>query len=135
MARAPHIVAVSARQPGTTWHRIVNDERWLPWRLCPDGRFEFHLAGYSRCCGHGRCGVLAPSFTLVMQEFVYALTFITAVSHYTVSVGVPTFLVRGDVYFCGSLMAACFIASMPIAILDNFFVDRFISGFTVGAIQ
>jgi multiple sugar transport system permease protein len=79
--------------------------------------------------------VVIFTFTLVMQEFVYALTFITAVSHYTVSVGVPTFLVRGDVYFWGSLMAACFIASVPIAILYNFFLDRFITGFTVGAIK
>ena len=79
--------------------------------------------------------VVIFAFTLVMQEFVYALTFITAVSQYTVSVGVPTFLVRGDVYFWGSLMAACFIASVPIAILYNFFLDRFISGFTVGAIK
>jgi len=79
--------------------------------------------------------VVIFSFTLVTQEFVYALTFISPVSEYTVSVGVPTFLVRGDVYFWGSLMAACFIASVPIAILYNFFVDRFIAGFTVGAIK
>jgi multiple sugar transport system permease protein len=79
--------------------------------------------------------VIIFTFTLVMQEFVYALTFITAASNFTVSVGVPTFLVRGDVYFWGSLMAACFIASFPIAILYNFFVDRFIAGFTVGAIK
>jgi multiple sugar transport system permease protein len=70
-----------------------------------------------------------------MQEFVYGLTFITAARNFTVSVGVPTFLVRGDVYFWGSLMAGCFIASVPIAILYNFFVDRFIAGFTVGAIK
>ena len=79
--------------------------------------------------------VVIFSFTLVMQEFVYVLTFITTSANYTVSVGVPTFLVRGDVYFWGSLMAACFIASVPIAILYNFFVDRFIAGFTVGAIK
>src|SRR5512145_3304368 len=29
MARAPQIVSVSARQPGTAWHRIVDDEMWL----------------------------------------------------------------------------------------------------------
>ncbi len=79
--------------------------------------------------------VVIFSFTLVMQEFVYALTFISASSQYTVSVGVPTFLVHGDVYFWGSLMAGCFIASVPIALLYNFFVDRFIAGFTVGAIK
>jgi multiple sugar transport system permease protein len=32
-------------------------------------------------------------------------------------------------------MAACFIASVPIAILYNLFVDRFIAGFTVGAVK
>jgi multiple sugar transport system permease protein len=75
------------------------------------------------------------TFTLVMQEFVYAVTFISSVRYLTVSVGVPTFLVHGDVYFWGSLMAGCFIASVPIAILYNFFVDRFIAGFTAGAIK
>jgi multiple sugar transport system permease protein len=75
------------------------------------------------------------TLTLVMQEFVYALTFITAARNFTVSVGVPTFLVHGDVYFWGSLMAGCFIASVPVAVVYNFFVDRFIAGFTVGAIK
>lgn len=75
------------------------------------------------------------AFTLVTQEFVYGVTFITASSSYTVSVGVPTFLVRGDVYFWGSMMAACLIASVPIAIIYSFFVNRFVSGFTMGAIK
>jgi multiple sugar transport system permease protein len=74
-------------------------------------------------------------FTLVMQEFVYAVTFISSVRNMTVGIGVPTFLVHGDVYFWGSLMAGCFIASVPIAIIYNFFVDRFISGFTMGAVK
>ncbi len=79
--------------------------------------------------------VIIFTLTLVMQEFVYALTFISASSRFTISVGVPTVLVRGDVYFWGSLMAGCFIASMPIAVLYNFFVDRFIAGFTVGSVK
>lgn len=79
--------------------------------------------------------VIIFSLTLVMQEFVYGLTFINSGSKFTVSVGVPSFLVRGDVYFWGSLMAACFIASVPIAFLYNLFVDRFIAGFTVGAVK
>ncbi len=45
------------------------------------------------------------------------------------------FLVRGDVYYWGSLMAGCLIASLPIAILYNLFLDRFIAGFTVGAVK
>jgi multiple sugar transport system permease protein len=75
------------------------------------------------------------TFTLVTQEFVYGVTFITSAANYTVSVGVPTYLVRGDVYYWGSLMAACLITSVPIAIVYNFFVDRFVAGFTVGAIK
>ena len=52
--------------------------------------------------------VINFAFTLVTQEFVYAMTFISGVRKFTVSVGVPTFLVRGDVYFWGSLMAGGF---------------------------
>ena len=74
-------------------------------------RLEVILRVAPRLIMPGILTVVVFTFTLVMQEFVYALTFITAVSHYTVSVGVPTFLVRGDVYFWGSLMAACFTAS------------------------
>jgi len=79
--------------------------------------------------------VVIFSFTLVTQEFVYALTFISPESNQMVGVGIPIFLVRGDVYFWGSLMAACLIASLPIALLYNTFLDRFIAGFTVGAVK
>jgi multiple sugar transport system permease protein len=83
----------------------------------------------------GMLTVVIFAFTLVSQEFVYGVTFITGSSHYTVSVGIPTFLVRGDVYFWGSMMAACLIASVPIAIIYNLFVDQFVAGFTVGAVK
>ncbi len=79
--------------------------------------------------------VVIFAFTLVTQEFVYALTFISTAAHQTVGVGVPTFLVRGDVLYWGSLMAACLITSIPIGILYNIFLDRFIEGFTVGAVK
>ncbi len=79
--------------------------------------------------------VVIFSFTLVTQEFVYALTFISSAAHQTVGVGVPIYLVRGDVYYWGSLMAACLIASVPIAIVYDLFLDRFIAGFTVGAVK
>lgn len=79
--------------------------------------------------------VVIFTFTLVTQEFVYALTFISPDSQQMVGVGVPIFLVRGDVYYWGALMAACLIASIPIAFLYNLFLDRFIAGFTVGAVK
>ena len=79
--------------------------------------------------------VVIFTFTLVTQEFVYALTFISTEANQMLGVGVPTFLIRGDVYFWGSLMAGCLIASVPIALLYNLFLDRFIAGFTVGAVK
>jgi len=79
--------------------------------------------------------VVIFTFTLVTQEFVYALTFISTAAHQTVGVGVATFLVRGDVSYWGSLMAGCLITSVPIGILYNIFLDRFIEGFTVGAVK
>ncbi|HET7453593.1 MAG TPA: carbohydrate ABC transporter permease [Thermoanaerobaculia bacterium] len=79
--------------------------------------------------------VVIFSFTLVIQEFVYALTFISSARHQTVGVGVPIYLVRGDVYYWGSLMAACLIATLPVGVLYNMFLDRFIAGFTVGSVK
>ena len=79
--------------------------------------------------------VVIFTFTLVTQEFVYALTFISPESQQMVGVGVPIVLVRGDVYYWGALMAACLIASLPIAFFYNLFLDRFIAGFTVGAVK
>ena len=79
--------------------------------------------------------VVIFTFTLVTQEYVYALTFISPESQQMVGVGIPIFLVRGDVYFWGSLMAACLIASLPVAFIYNLFLDRFIAGFTVGAVK
>jgi multiple sugar transport system permease protein len=79
--------------------------------------------------------VVIFTFTLVTQEFVYAVTFISPESKQMVGVGVPNFLVLGDVYYWGGLMAACLIASIPVAFLYNLFLDRFIAGFTVGAVK
>jgi len=79
--------------------------------------------------------VVIFTFTLVMQEFIYALTFISPESKQMVGLGIPIFLVRGDVYYWGALMAACLVTSIPIAFLYNLFLDRFIAGFTVGAVK
>jgi multiple sugar transport system permease protein len=83
----------------------------------------------------GLLTVVIFALTLTIQEFVYSLTFISSVERMTVSVGVPVALVRGDVYYWGALMAACLITSAHLAIIYNFFLDRFIAGFTVGAIR
>jgi multiple sugar transport system permease protein len=48
----------------------------------------------------------------------------------TVTVGVATALIRGDVYYWGSLMSAGLIVGLPVAILYNMFLDHFIRGLT-----
>ena len=75
------------------------------------------------------------AFTLAMQEYVYALTFVSSSDQKMITLGVVTDLIRGDVFFWGSLMAACLITSLPVAFLYNLFLNRFISGFTLGAIR
>ncbi|MBV9202846.1 MAG: carbohydrate ABC transporter permease [Alphaproteobacteria bacterium] len=75
------------------------------------------------------------TFTLTLQEFVYALTFISASDQKPITLGVATDLVRGDIFFWGELMAGALIASVPVAIAYNLFLDRFIAGITGGAVK
>ena len=83
----------------------------------------------------GLLTVVIIAFTLSIQEFVYALTFISPSAQKTVSVGVPTDLIRGDVYYWGALMAGALVATIPVAFLYSLFLDRFISGLTAGAFR
>src|SRR5665213_1698173 len=79
--------------------------------------------------------VIIFTFTLTLQEFVYALTFISSSSQKTITLGVATDLVRGDIYFWGELMAGALIAAIPVAVAYNLFLDRFIAGITGGAVK
>ena len=79
--------------------------------------------------------VVIFSFSLCVNEFVYAITFISGTQQHTISAGVPTDLIRGDVYFWQSLMAATLIPSVLLALLYNGFLNRFIAGFTGGAFR
>jgi multiple sugar transport system permease protein len=79
--------------------------------------------------------VVIFSFSLVVNDFVYALAFITTSNAKTISTGVFTELIRGDVFFWQGLMAATLIPSIPLALLYNAFLNRFIAGFTGGAFR
>jgi multiple sugar transport system permease protein len=79
--------------------------------------------------------VIVFTFTLTMQDFIYALAFISSSSQMTVSVGVPTNLIRGDVLYWQSLMASAMIVAIPVALVYNIFLRRFIQGFTLGAVK
>ena len=81
-------------------------------------------------------GVLSAGifcFTLGWNEFLYALVFMGSGDMKTIPVGVVSDLIRADVYFWGSLMAAGILGSVPVAIAYSFFVDNYISGLTQGA--
>ena len=79
--------------------------------------------------------VVIFTFALTLQEFVYALTFVSSSAQKPVTLGVTTELIRGDVFFWGELMAGALIAGIPVAIAYNLFLDRFISGITGGAVK
>jgi multiple sugar transport system permease protein len=76
--------------------------------------------------------VVLFGFTLTWNEFIYALTFVSQSSNKTAIVGVTADLIRGDIYYWGSLMGAALLVGLPVAILYNFFLDRFIQGITGG---
>ncbi|MEM7252543.1 MAG: carbohydrate ABC transporter permease [Pseudomonadota bacterium] len=80
------------------------------------------------------CAILF-AFTLSWNEFLYSLVFIQAQEAKTIGVGVFTELIRGDVYYWGSLMAACFAGTIPIVVIYAFFMDYYVSGLTSGAIK
>ncbi|MGH9244590.1 MAG: carbohydrate ABC transporter permease [Acidimicrobiales bacterium] len=83
----------------------------------------------------GIVAVVVFAFTLSAHEFIYALTFVSGTEEKTLSVGVPTELVRGDVFFWQELQAAAVIVAIPIAFVFNLFLERFIRGFTMGAVK
>jgi multiple sugar transport system permease protein len=79
--------------------------------------------------------VVIFTFSLVVNEFVYAITFITSSTNRTLTVGVPTDLIRGDLYNWSGIMAAILIPAIPLALIYNAFLNRFITGFTGGAFR
>jgi multiple sugar transport system permease protein len=83
----------------------------------------------------GLLTVVVFSFALTTNDFIYALAFISTASQMTISVGVPTELIRGDVFFWQSLMAAAVFIAIPVALAYNFFLDRFVQGLSLGAVK
>lgn len=83
----------------------------------------------------GIVAVVVFAFTLAAHEFIYALAFVSATAEKTISVGVPTELIRGDVFFWQSLQGAAVLVALPIALVFNLFLERFITGFTMGAVK
>jgi multiple sugar transport system permease protein len=80
------------------------------------------------------CAVLF-AFTISWNEFIYALTFISSTAQKTTTVGVTAELIRGDIFYWGSLMAGAVLGSVPIVLVYVVFMDYYVSGLTQGAIK
>jgi multiple sugar transport system permease protein len=75
------------------------------------------------------------AFTLTWNEFTYALTFVSQTANKTAVVGVTADLIRGDIYYWGSLMAGAVVASLPIVVIYVWFLDLYVSGLTAGVVK
>lgn len=70
------------------------------------------------------------AFSLSMQEYLYAVAYVAPRTEQVVTVGFATALIRGDIFYWGSLMAGALIVGVPIALLYSFVLDQFIEGLT-----
>jgi multiple sugar transport system permease protein len=83
-----------------------------------------------------RAGLAAAgmfAFAVSLQAFLYPLVFTSSTAVKPVTLGVVTDLVRGDLFYWGSLMAGALFAGLPVAILFNYFLDDFVEGITAGS--
>ena len=134
------VVYPSFTVPFCTW-LLMGFMKSIP----PDVEEQAMVDGYSRFGAimrvmvplalPGILTVVVFAFTLTMHEFIYALAFVSASSQKVISTGVTSELIRGDVFFWGSLMAGALLASVPVAIAYSFFVDYYVAGLTAGAVK
>jgi multiple sugar transport system permease protein len=85
-----------------------------------------------------RAGLAAAgmfAFAISLQAFLYPLVFTSSTAVKPVTLGVVTDLIRGDVFYWGSLMAGAIFAGAPVALLFNYFLDDFVEGITGGALK
>lgn len=68
------------------------------------------------------------SFTLSWNEYLYALVYMSSSGNKTVSVGMTTELIRGDVFQWGQLMAGALIGVLPAILVYFIFVEYYVAG-------
>lgn len=71
------------------------------------------------------------AFALSLSDYIYAAVFVSATSSRTVSAGVPTELIRGDIYYWQALMAAAAVVGAPLAVVYGLLFDWLVRGFQV----
>ena len=75
------------------------------------------------------------SFLQGWQDVIYTVAFISSSQHKTLTIGVLQELIRGDVYYWGSLMGGALIGSIPVILIFVFLLDYYIAGLTAGAVK
>ena len=155
----PPVVLFIPLAPVVTWLGLM-DSRWALALLYPTMTIPFCtwlMVGFFRTVPReleeaawiDGCGVTAalvrvvlPSsgpglvttailaFTLSMQEYLYAVVFASPVGEKVITVGLPTMLVRYDIFFWGALMAGALLVGIPTAVAFALVLDRFIEGLT-----
>jgi len=68
--------------------------------------------------------------SLSLQEYLYAVVFASPVDQKVITVGLPTMLIRGDVFFRGAPMAAALLVAIPTAVAFHLVLDRFVTSLT-----
>lgn len=71
------------------------------------------------------------AFALSLSDYIYAAVFVSSTASRTVSAGVPTELIRGDIYYWQELMAATAIVGIPLAVVYGLLFDWLVKGFQV----
>lgn len=74
------------------------------------------------------------SFTLSWNEYLYALVYMFSSTNKTISVGLTTELIRGDVFQWGQLMSGALIGTLPVVLVYFFFVEYYVAGMS-GALK
>jgi multiple sugar transport system permease protein len=106
--------------------RELEEAAWLDGCGLPGGLLRIVLP----ICLPGIATTAIFSFSLSMQEYLYATVFAAPVDQKVVSVGLPTMLIRGDVFFWGALMAAGLLVGIPTAVAFYVVLDRFVASLT-----
>ena len=71
------------------------------------------------------------AFALSLSDYIYAAVFVSRTASRTVSAGVPTELIRGDIYYWQALMAATAIVGIPLAVVYGLLFNWLVKGFQV----
>jgi multiple sugar transport system permease protein len=91
----------------------------------------FHVVLPISRAGLAAAGMFA--FAISLQAFLYPLVLTSSTAVKPVTLGVVTDLIRGDLFYWGSLMAGALFAGIPVAVLFNYFLDDFVEGITAGS--